>query len=70
MDVPEVLASMRDASWYDRPGVARRYHVMMVDGGAGCSRMLPLQEIATDARRVPESLRCARAGCKSRWPAV
>jgi len=68
MDGP-VLASWRDASWFNSPGVARRYHVLL-DGMAACNtRSMLLSDEATRlAEGVEQRLRCQRPGCKGLWP--
>lgn len=74
-----VWAATRDASWYNKPGVAMQYHVVMEGAGwyAACSppkpgqglpRMLLVDFTVVDAAEVTEIARCKRPGCRQRWP--
>jgi hypothetical protein len=59
-----VVATMRDASWFRRPGRARRYHVLK-SGKAACGMCaLFVMESEQPAHEVPEVLRCRRPGCR------
>jgi hypothetical protein len=70
-------AAMRDATSYNRPGTARRYHVVREKIFASCSRTVLVTDAAdlmrTDttvrAGSVPLILRCQRRGCREKWPA-
>jgi hypothetical protein len=59
-----IMAAMRDASWFRRPGRARRYHVLK----RGCSACgvyaLFVEETKLPANEVPPALRCRRPGCR------
>jgi hypothetical protein len=59
-----VTAAMRDASWFRKPGKARRYHVIK-QGRAACGLIaLFVKESAQPVHAVPEALRCKRNGCR------
>lgn len=64
-----IMAGMRDASWFRKPGRAGRYHVDL-DGYPACGVLLspPGLTNRTEASEVPEVLRCARRGCAQAWP--
>jgi hypothetical protein len=74
----ELLAAKRDASFYDKPGRAEQYHVVIDDkcNVAACSppktwrsaRMMLAEFTARPAVDVPDIARCQRPGCKQRWP--
>lgn len=62
------LAAWRDASWWQSPGTARRYHVVAADGGSECCGMPLVTDIAQPPEAVALVLRCMRHGCRERWP--
>lgn len=65
----KVMAAWRDASFWNNPGHASRYHVMIDGMGACDSRtMLLISEKAVPAETVAATMRCQRPGCKRRWP--
>jgi hypothetical protein len=64
----EGLAATRDASWFRKPGYARRYHVVAGDGGSGCSGMPLVLELARRPEDIEQWLRCGRRGCREKWP--
>lgn len=72
----DVRAARRDASWFRKPGVSMRMHVMAEDGGSACrgsplileSVSLPPVDMTVRAVNVPEWSRCQGHGCKERWP--
>jgi hypothetical protein len=72
----EVLAGLRDASWYERPGQALQRHIVLDGWHAACSpphpgrraRMLLVEFTAVPAAEVPDVARCKRPGCRQRWP--
>lgn len=76
----ELMAAMRDASWFRKPGRAGRYHVVIKrpDGlEAACGQFAFLQRDADAFRSrgaieraadVALVLRCRRNGCRQRWP--
>jgi len=65
-----VMAAWRDASWFNHPGTAHRFHVVAGDWMAACNtQWCMLAEFTGQAAsEVPGYLRCQRPGCKSRWP--
>ena len=69
-----VLAAWRDASWWPKPGVAKRYHIIAESGWAACNQKtgmlcdLPGPGGPGPAARIPSQLRCQRNGCRQRWP--
>jgi hypothetical protein len=79
--VTDVMAAMRDASWYTRPGRAEVFHVAMIVGDdtwmpacnqratePGMRGVILNEDTLTDASGIRESRRCRRAGCRQRWP--
>lgn len=64
-------AALRDASFYDSPGYAGRYHVAYGEGWTpACNPYgaLLTETTGRDAATVPEHVRCQRPGCRKRWP--
>jgi len=76
MDKP-FRAAWRDASWYNSPGTARRYHVVRDGIFASCAPVVLVTDrfdmtradTTVRAGSVPAALRCQRNGCRGRWPA-
>lgn len=64
------LAAPRDASWYVKPGIARKRHVVASDGGSECCGMPLILEMADAKVLVPWWQRCQRPGCKDKWPGL
>lgn len=70
-------AAMRDATSYNYPGTARRYHVVRDQAFASCSPVLLVTDrfdldegdVTVRAGSVPLILRCQRRGCREKWPA-
>jgi len=70
-------AAMRDATSYNHPGTARRYHIVRDKIFASCSRTilatskfdLERTDTTVQAGSVPVILRCQRRGCQEKWPA-
>lgn len=74
-----VRAALRDASWFRNPSTSasNRYHVVrgeLSEGLSGCGAFViategfPERDVTIAAETVLPSLRCARPGCKARWP--
>ena len=71
MTISDTMAGLRDASWYNYPGTASRYHIL--DGVApACNTHSAYLTGSTlrPAVDVPREMRCQRSGCKQRWWAV
>lgn len=67
---PPVMAGWRDASWWNAPGRASKFHVIADNGlTARCHpRMGLIVEEAQRAADVPAHHRCRRPGCAEMWP--
>lgn len=76
-----IRAALRDASWYNRPGRASRYHVIPATEETGslgafdaatrssCGLPVTVADYATVALEdVAKHMRCQRRGCRERWP--
>lgn len=68
-----VLAGLRDASWHASIGRGGKFHIAILDekGGAypACNRnALLVEDELIPAPRVSLFSRCARPGCRARWP--
>lgn len=60
---------MREASFLNSPGRARRYHVL--NGSApACNVNVLATEGLLPCAAVPAVLRCRRRGCRQLWPAA
>lgn len=72
----EVRAATRDATWYEKPGVAYAMHIVAEDGGSACRGMplvletvsLPPRDVTVLASSVAPQFRCRAHGCRERWP--
>ena len=76
----ELLAARRDASFYEHPGRAYVYHVVVVlpsgRPAPGCNqrddypRGALLYDLARflPAEKIPDYQQCRRPGCRVRWP--
>jgi hypothetical protein len=70
------MAAWRDASWYEHPGKAWVYHVVLGDFQPACNQSNSMRTgvslcdfTVRPAAEVPLRLRCRRPGCRVRWPA-
>lgn len=60
----QLMAAMRDASWFNSPGVAHVYHVVAADGSSSVCGLVSLYlDDAVPADGIEEHLRCKRC----RW---
>ncbi len=72
---PVLMAATRDASFYNSPGVAKRYHVIGPHADhrgqrrdAACGKFLLVLESSIPIEAVAPELRCQHLGCKHLWP--
>lgn len=66
----QLVAMLRDASWFDRPDTwsPKQYHVDAGNAIGACTGN-PLAEFtAVPAVEVRANMRCQRPGCRVRWP--
>lgn len=70
-----LMAALREATFFRKPGRARKYHIV-VEGCMACAVRTKtnligrpvVEETAELATAVPEFMRCGRPGCRERWP--
>lgn len=68
MPIPLLMAGMRDASWFRKPGRAGRYHIED-RGSPACGVLSPPGLVdLMEAADVPLVLRCGRRACAKWWP--
>lgn len=64
------MAAVRDASWYNYPGWAGKYHIVHGDRSAcgRCPLIMNDEDYMKPASSIPEHMRCRKHGCAEAWP--